>query len=98
MERSRLKNKILRRLLSCYSSTQSACFLCSKQFDHKERTDHKGDAQRKHNVYVLHKACNNITYEGDCRDRNGVGQLCGNMAYMITLSACGGHNGSIGNW
>lgn len=66
--------------------------------DYEQCSDHKDNPYWQCDKCVGHKAGDDIAHKADSSHRNGVGELCGYVGYMVALRACAGHNRGIRNW
>lgn len=73
------------------------CLILLKEFDCKENADHNCKACSENDVYVLYEACENVAYKADRGDGQCIRKLSGHVVYVITLSACRGHDSRIGD-
>ena len=68
-----------------------ACLLCLDIANGEERADHQHDADGEADDPVLDKAREHKAHKAQARDRDGIGQLRGDVVDMLHLRTGGGH-------
>ena len=65
----------------------SVLFAVGEELNKKQHRKHEHHRRTKHHEHILHKAGNNIPDCADRSDSHRIRQLCGNVIYMVALSA-----------
>lgn len=70
--------------------------LVPHRFHYKDYSQHQHDTYRKGYPGSLDEAGDDVGDKGYHSSGDGIGQLGGDMVYMLALGACGCHDGGVG--